>query len=194
MSKGFFNYLVFRLSTLNLTVLYVSSASPLARTRTKLERVGECAAPWPFSPIFNRRNSLKWKTSNWFGANGETSTKLQRIFAHVNVSVMLFLADWKWKSQNLLIKNIHPNEPISSLTSIEMGENLLMEKFAWYWCSRGGERERAGWKICVGEKCWLVEEEKCCSGKIAMETEREENLWEKNCWVLKLWTRRLKTC
>lgn len=92
--KGFFNYLVFRLSTLNLTVRYAKAVFPLACAgRTK-----SCKHVWVRSPmaIFPPFSivQIRWSGKQAIGVRvGETSTKQQRIFAHVNVSVMLFLAE-----------------------------------------------------------------------------------------------------
>lgn len=74
------------------------------------------------------KSSLERKTS-------KKSQKQQRgeIFAHVDVSVMLFLAaDWnETRCTEIADEKIRSNEPISSLTSSQMGENLLMEIFSF---------------------------------------------------------------
>lgn len=120
--KEFFNYLVFRLSTLNLTIHFAAELLPLAW------RGGMGGERKLFVRVSMSKSSLERKTS-------EKSQKQQRgeIFAHVDVSVMLFLAaDWnETRCTEFADEKIRSNEPISSLTSSQMGENLLMEIFSF---------------------------------------------------------------
>lgn len=161
--KGFFNYLVSRLSTLNLTVLRVVAFLSISWSRDigdDVLCVRRGNSPMAILRCVQKSVRVENEKVNW----GRNQQKNKNLRMWMCLSCCFWLTETR--SIELLIKT-RSNEPISSLTSSKWGRNLLMENLLFCSASMPG-----GSCLEDGERYWA----KLCEW-IAMETGRSEEVF-----------------
>lgn len=156
--KGFFNYLVSRLSTLNLTVLRVVAFLSISWSRDigdDVLCVRRGNSPMAILRCVQKSVRVENEKVNW----GRNQQKNKNLRMWMCLSCCFWLTETR--SIELLIKT-RSNEPISSLTSSKWGRNLLMENLLFCSvsmpggsCLEDGERY---WAKFVSELLWKLEE------------------------------------